>query len=111
MYADEQIRPGEAAMHEARLRRDYHRVGVLDQQCRDWRPVPDVAPVAGQHRPDARLVEDAGRRVEPVETLDQCEVNGDEAEVRIELPAALVGPGAGHRRQARDGEELRGAVA
>ena len=75
------------------------------------RAVPEVAPVAGQHRADPRLIEDAGRPVEPVQPLDQGEIERHKTKVRIERAAAFISPCAGHRRQAGDGEQLCGAVA
>src|SRR5439155_15381684 len=45
------------------------------------------------------------------EPLDQGTVELDKAKVRIEGAAAFMGPGAGHRWQAADGEKLCGPVA
>src|SRR5579863_187097 len=70
-----------------------------------------VALVASQHRADARLVEDAGFRVEHVQSFDQRAVDRKKPVARIERAAALICPGAGDGRQASDGKELRRAVA
>ena len=109
--ADEQVIAGEALSNETRFRGDDHRVGILDEQRGDRRPVAEIAPVAGQHWADPRLVEDAGRRIENIEPLDQGEVEWDEAMVRLKRAAAFVLPGAGHRRQASHREQLRRAIA
>jgi len=71
MDADEQIIARETLAHETRFRGDYHWVGVLDEEGGDRRPVAEIAPVAGEDRTNARLVENAGRRVENVEPFDQ----------------------------------------
>lgn len=57
--AGEEILAQEAGTDLRRIRRDHHRVGVLDEERRHRRPVAERIPVAGQDRADARLVEDA----------------------------------------------------
>ena len=81
--ADEQIVAGKTPAHEPRFRCDDHRVGVLDKERCDRRPVAEVATVARQDRPDARLVEDAGRRVEQVEPFEQGVVERHQTMVRL----------------------------
>ena len=64
VHADEQVVAREAAVHLAEVGGDAHRVGVLDQQRRDRRPVAEVAAVAGEDRADPGLVEQADGRVD-----------------------------------------------
>ena len=109
--ADEQVVAGKALTHETEFRGDHHRIGILDEECGNRRAVAEVAAVAGQHRADARLVEDAGRRVEHVEPFEQGAVERHQPVVRLQRAAALVLPGAGHGRQAGHREELCRAVA
>src|SRR5260370_38599699 len=70
-----------------------------------------MAPVAAEDRADPRLVEDAGRRIEQVRALDQPAVERHQTVVRIERAAAFILPGAGHRRQTADRENLHRAAA
>ncbi len=111
VYADKEVGALETAAHETGYRCYDHRVGVLDEERGDRRSVPDVARGTGQHRADPRLVEDPGGGIEQIETLDQAAIDRDETMVRIERAAALMGPGAGHRRQTGDRKELRSAIA
>src|ERR1700738_758212 len=85
-------------------------VVFLDQYRRNRRSVSEIPPVAGQPRTDPRRIENSGGRIEPIEPLDQSAVELNEAEVRIEGATAFIGPGAGHRRQAADGEKLSGSI-
>ena len=97
--------------HFAGLGADHGRVGVLDQERGDRRAVAQVAAVAGQDRPEARLVELAHRRVERIQPLDQGLVQAIDDAVAPQRAAALDLPGAGHRRQAGDRVDARGPVA
>ena len=109
--ADEQILAREALTNETRIGGDDHRVGVLDEQRGDGRPLAEIAGIAHQNRADARLVENPSSGIEVVEPLDQCAVKRDQIMVRQHRATAFVLPGAGHRRQAGHGEDLRRAVS
>ena len=111
MDANEQVIAGEALANESQFGGDDHRIGILDEQRGDRRPVAEIAAVAGQDWADAGLVEDAGRSVENIEPFDQGKVEREEAMVRLERTTAFVLPRAGHRRQASYREQLRRAVA
>ena len=111
VHADEQVVAREALVHLVELRRDAHRVGVLDQQRRDRRAVAEVLAVADQDRPDPRLIEHADRRVEHIEPFDDGLVPVVQVALIVERAAALVLPGAGHDRQAGRRVHVGGAVA
>ena len=52
MHTNEKIVTTEARTDLAQIRRDIHRVGVLNEQCGNRGSVPQVARVARQDRPD-----------------------------------------------------------
>ena len=99
MHADKEIVPRETLMYETGLGRHDHRVGVLDEERGDRRPIAEVACVAGEDWPDTRLIENAGRTVDQIGAFDQSFIDADEAVVRLQRAATLVLPGAGHRGQ------------
>ena len=109
--ADKEVVARKALTHETGSGRDDHRVCVLDEERGDRRAITEIALVAQQDRPDARLVKDAGRGIEDIAALDQGSIERRQAMLRIERAAALVLPRAGHRRKAGDGEDLRRSVA
>ena len=111
VHAHKEIVPGETLPHQPGFRRDHHRVGVLNHQRRDRRSAAEVALVAGEDRADARLVEDARPVIDDVEPFKQRPVEPEPLMVRVMRTAALVLPGAGHRRQAGHRMHLRRAVA
>src|SRR5207247_6043030 len=59
VYADEQVLAGKAALDEILLRRDRHRIGVLDDQRGDRRATKQGLRLADQERSDAPLARDA----------------------------------------------------
>ena len=112
VHAQEEIVARHAGPHLRRLGRNHHGIGVLDQHRRDRRAVAEIAPVAREDRPDARLVEDAHAAVAHVEALDERAVEHvEQAGLCVERAAALVLPGAGDGGEATCGEKLRRAVA
>src|SRR5713101_8521640 len=75
-------------------------------------PIAQIAPVAGEDRTDARLVEDARLGIDNVVALDQRAIEAIEtAAIGVERAAALILPRPRYRRQAARGEKLRRAVA
>src|SRR5262249_3964782 len=75
------------------------------------RAVAEVAPVVGEDRADARLVEDAGRGIDDVAALDEAAVERVERGAGVERAAAAILPGAGDGGGAGGRGDLRRAVA
>ena len=61
MHRDEQVLARKALAHQRLLRRDRHRVGVLDQHRLDRAAALQRLGIAGQDAADLRLVEHARR--------------------------------------------------
>ncbi len=111
MDAGEEVLAPKTFVHQLELGADHRRVGVLNQQRRHRRTVLQGLTVAGQDRPEPRLVELADRGIDHVETFDQRPVEGIHAGVAIKRATALVFPRAGHRRQGRDGVHVGSTIA
>ncbi len=89
VHAGEQILARQAGVHLVQLGADHRRVGVLHQQRRHRRPALQRLRVAGEDRPQARLVELADRAIDHVEPFDQRAVERIDAGVAVERAAAL----------------------
>ncbi len=82
-------------MHLVQIGAHHRRIGVLDQQRRDRRPAMQRIDIAGEDRPEPRLIEIADRFVFDVEPFDQGAIDRIDAGMAVERAAALVLPGAG----------------
>ena len=67
--------------------------------------------VAGQYRPDARLIEHADLAVADVGSLDQSLVEVENVAVVVKGAAAFMAPGTGDRGDAACCVHVEGAVA
>ncbi len=101
VHAHEQILARKARLHLALLRRDLHRVHVLDEQRRHGRPIPQVGAVAREHGADARHVERAHLGIERVEAFDEGLVPVEDGAVIVEGAATFVQPSPRDRRDAQ----------
>ena len=111
VHADEQIVAGKTAPHRLLVRRDHHRVGVLDQHRPDRAAALQRLAVAGQDRPEATHVEPPHALVPGVEALDQRLVEPVDGARGVQRAAALVRPRAGDGGNAERGVHVGRAVA
>ena len=111
MHADEQVFAGEAAPDLLLMGRNRERIGVLDQHRLDRRTVLQRVRFARQDGADARLVEAAHARIPHVQAFDHRLAQLENAAVAVERAAALVRPGAGHRRDRERRMHVDRAVA
>ena len=111
VHGEEEVIAHESLTHLGRFRRHRRGVDVLHDDGGDRRAVAEVARVAGQHRADARHVEEPHRAVTRVEPFDQGGIDAVDALVGVHGAAALVLPGAGDRRDAGGGMHVRSPVA
>ena len=101
VHADEQVFTGKALMDQIQIRGDRHRVGVLDKERRDRRPVAQIARITRQHGADPGLIEQAHGGVARIEAVDQGAVPVKNSPVVVKRAAAAVLPSAGQHRNAR----------
>src|SRR5436190_1890889 len=85
-----------AAPHQILLRRDRHRIGVLDQHGLDRAAAMQGFGITGQDAADLGLVERARAAVERVMALDDGLVEAPQRVIIEEGAAALILPGACH---------------
>ena len=111
VHADEEVLAGEALVDQPQLRRDHHRVRVLDEHRGHRGAVAQVPPVAGEDGPDAGLVEHPDSRVPHVQPLDERPIPVVDRPVVVERAAPLVPPGARHRRDAQGRVHVDRAVS
>ena len=111
VHAGEEVVAQKPLLHQPLLRRDVHRIGVLDQHRRYRRAAMERIRSVHQHRPDARMVEVADIGVAQPRALEQALVELEDAGVRVKGAAALILPAAGHRGDRQRGVHVDRTVA
>ena len=109
--AQEQVLPREALVHQVELGAHHRGIRVLDEHRRDGRPAVERLGIAGQDRPEPRLVERADRPVHAIQALDEAPVERVDGRLAVDRAPARVLPRARHRGEARHRVHLRGAVS
>ena len=92
--AGEQVVAQHALPHQALLRRDIGRIGVLDEQRGHRRPAIQRLGVAGEDAADLRLVEVAHARIGIAAAFDPALVELEDVGIGMEGAAALILPGS-----------------
>ena len=110
VHADEKVLAAEAPLDLRLVRRDRHRVGVLDEHRRHRRTAEQGLRLAAKDRADARLVEEPDRGIADVAPFDERLVEAEDGTVGMEGAAALMLPGAGDRCDALRGMHVDGTV-
>ena len=106
--AQEQVLPRETLVHQVELGAHHRGIRVLDEHGRDGRPAVERLGIAGQDRPEPRLVERADRPVHAIQALDEAAIRagrGPSGRRPRPRPGAATRPSP---REARDRVHLRG---
>ena len=111
VHAKKQVIACEAIVDQCRFRRHHSWVGVLHQHRRDRRTVAEIFLVAGEHRADARHIQDAHTLITGIQALDQRLVPVIDIAVVVEGAAAFVPPRAGNSSQRHRRMHIGSAVA
>ena len=96
VHAGEEVVAQKALDHQPLLRRDVHRIGVLDQHRRHRRAAIERVRRVHQHRADPRMIEIADIRIAQPGAFEQALVELEDVGVGVERAATLILPAAGH---------------